>query len=90
MKIKRVLALACACTALPFTMAACGESYDRAEFIDGLVQDNGIPESQAICITDGLEEEFGVDGLNDRFNSLSEEDEATVTDLTIACVLGDG
>ncbi len=86
MKIKRALAVACACTVLPFAGAACGDSYDRAEFIDELVS-QGVTEGQATCITDRVEEEIGVDRLNSR-GSLSDEETEILTDATFECVLG--
>ncbi len=90
MKIQRALALACACTVLPFTAAACGDSYDREEFISTLVEESGITEGQAICITDRAEDEIGVDRLNSRFSDPTDEEAEIITNATIECILGEG
>ena len=79
---------------LPFVLAAgallaaCGDTYDRAEFIEEMTTgDAPITEAQANCIADGVEEEFGIDRLNDR-GDLTSEEEAILTDLAFECVLG--
>lgn len=67
--------------------AACGDSYDRQELIDELVTDTGITEEQATCMADGMEEQIGVDRLNDRGNPTAEE-EQVMADIAIDCLLG--
>ena len=79
---------------LPFVLAAgtllaaCGDSYDRAEFIEEMTTgEAAVTEDQANCIADGVEEAFGIDRLNDR-GDLTAEEEAILTDLAFECVLG--
>ncbi|MEZ5379996.1 MAG: hypothetical protein R2733_26110 [Acidimicrobiales bacterium] len=87
MKINRAIALACACAIAPFTVAACGDSYDRTEFIDELVQ-TGATEEQATCITDRVEAEIGIDRLNSRGSDLTDEETQILTDATFDCMFG--
>ncbi len=87
MKTTRILATACAALVLPFTAAACGSSYDRAEFIDELVA-QGVTQEQATCITDRVEDEIGEDRLNSRGSDLTAEEEAILTSATMDCLLG--
>lgn len=88
MKIKRALAVACACAVLPFTAAACGDSYDRTEFIDELVS-TGATQDQAVCITDRVEAEIGIDRLNSRGSELTDEETQILTDATFDCMFGE-
>lgn len=82
---KRLLPFVLAAGAL---LAACGDSYDRAEFIEEMTTgEAAVTEDQANCIADGVEEAFGIDRLNDR-GDLTAEEEAILTDLAFECVLG--
>ena len=83
MKITRAFALACAFTVIPLTAAACGDSYDRGESVQELVD-----EAQAECVADRVEDEIGVDRLNSRTDELSEEDQEILTSAVFDCLLG--
>ena len=67
--------------------AACSGSYDRDEVIDELVNDEGLDRELATCVVDGMEDEFGVDRLDDRGN-LTAEEEQMIIDITTSCLLG--
>jgi len=67
--------------------AACGSAYDREEFISELVTESGVTEAQATCMADGMEDQIGVDRLNDRGNPTAEE-ESLMGDIALECVLG--
>ncbi len=88
MKITRAFALACAFTVIPLTAAACGDSYDRGEFVQELVDTGSVTEAQAECVADRVEDEIGVDRLNSRTDELSEEDQEILTSAVFDCLLG--
>ena len=65
--------------------AACGsDDYDREDFISEL-KDSGIPEQQAVCIADGVEDRIDVKLLEDQ-DKLSEEDQRVIAEVTLECV----
>ena len=68
-------------------LSACGDTYDREELIDELVTEQGIDATTATCIVDGMEDQIGVDRLNDRGDPTAEE-EQLIIDITTECVLG--
>jgi len=76
-------AIACAAV-VALTLSACGgESYNRDEAIDDLVE-TGLSEEAATCIVDGVEDEFGIDKLNST-DDLSNEDEEALMTITTDC-----
>lgn len=88
----RTRTLATSVVALLAVMGAssCGDSYDRAEFVEELSADGQISVQQAECIADRVEDEIGVDRLNSRGSDLTEEETGILTAATIDCVLGGG
>ena len=69
-------------------LGACGgDSFDRDELIQELVDESGgiVDETQASCIVDGMIEEFGEDKLNSN-DDPTDEEQAKVLDLTLECV----
>ncbi len=68
-------------------MSACGSSYDRAEYITEL-QSAGMSEEAAVCMVDKLEVEIGEEKLGGRASGLTDEDEAAMTEIATACILG--
>ncbi len=71
-----------------FALAACGGGYDRAEFIAELEADANIDNTMATCMADKMEEQIGVDRLDDRGDP-TEEETTIMTDIAFACVLGE-
>lgn len=74
---------------IAFAASACSAGYDRAELIDELVAEQGVTTDVATCIADGVEQEIGLDRLDDRGNPTPEEEQAVI-DITVDCVLGNG
>lgn len=75
--------------ALALAASACSSGYDRAEFIDELVAEQGLTSATATCVADGIEREIGLDRLNDRGDPTSEEEQAII-DISIDCALRHG
>lgn len=67
--------------------AACSASYDRAEFIDEMMVENGLDEAVATCVADGVESQIGEDRLNSRGDLTAEETEI-LTSIVFECALG--
>jgi hypothetical protein len=72
---------------LALAVGACSSaSYDRDETIQELV-DEGLTEDIATCVVDGMEDQIGVDRLDDTGDPTDEEI-AIITDITTDCMLG--
>ena len=82
----RRIKLSAAMVAVGLLAAACTASYDREAAIEEIVAD-GFDRALAVCIVDGMEQEFGIDKLESN-DDLTEEDEAIMFELTADCVLG--
>lgn len=67
-------------------LSACSASYSREDTIQDLV-DEGLDETTATCVVDGMEEQIGEDRLDDRGDP-TEEEIAVITDITTDCLLG--
>ncbi len=67
-------------------LAACGGSYDRQDAIDDLIE-GGLDEATAVCVVDGIEENFSIERLEST-GDLTAEEEATLTDITLECLTG--
>lgn len=70
--------------------AACSASYDRAEFIDQIMEDSGLDEAVATCIADGVEAQIPEDRLNSSGDDLTAEEQEIVTSVAFECALAGG
>ena len=68
-------------------LGACGSSYNRDDAINDLVNDAGIERETAVCIVDGIEDNFSIDRLEST-GDLTEDEEAILTEITTDCILG--
>jgi hypothetical protein len=65
--------------------AACGsDGFDREDFIAEL-QESGIPEAQAVCITDGMVARVD-EGALENPDKLDAEQQRILAEVTMDCV----
>jgi len=82
---RRLMAVAVVAALVVAGPAACGSNdYDREDFISEL-QESGIPETQAVCIADGVEDRIDIKALEDQ-DKLTEEQQRVVAEITMECV----
>ncbi len=74
-------------TAVAFALSACGGGYDRAEFIAELEENSNIDNTMATCMVDKMEDQIGVDRLDDRGDPTDEET-IIMTDIAFDCIAG--
>lgn len=75
------------CIAIVSLVAACGgDSFSRDEALDRLVVDFEFTNSDAMCILDEIEEEFGSFDVLEDPESASDEDADRIGDLLIGCI----
>jgi hypothetical protein len=71
--------------ALAIGLGACGgDDYNRDDAIKQL-KDEGISDEAAVCIVDAVEDEFGIETLNENRDPTAEE-EAKIGEIALGCM----
>lgn len=68
-------------------IGACGATYDRDDAIADLVAE-GIDETTAVCIVDGIEENFSIERLEGT-GDLSDEEQTVLGEITTECLFAE-
>lgn len=68
-------------------LGACGSSYNRDDAISDLMEGGQISEEQAICIVDGIEDNFSVERLEGT-GDLTDAELEILTAITSDCIVG--
>ena len=74
--------------------AACGNKIDKEGTVENLVE-SGVPEEQANCMVDRIDDEFGdnddvIEELTKDEPDLSAEDQARIQEIITECIGGTG